>query len=58
MACPRCDAPLVEITVGRGLILRSCSRCDGRWWRRDGDTVGLDDVLSAVAVADEAARTT
>ncbi len=50
--CPRCAAPLVEIRLaaaGSALIMRSCSRCDGRWWSRDGETADLQAVLGSVA---------
>jgi hypothetical protein len=48
MPCPRCDAPLVEIAVSPALVLRSCAKCEARWWVRDGSPAGLDDVLAAV----------
>jgi Zn-finger nucleic acid-binding protein len=49
--CPRCDAPLVEIRLAPGgseLALRSCSRCDARWWLRDGELTDFGRVLSDV----------
>ena len=52
MSCPRCSAPLVQIRLasdGSDLVMRSCSRCDGRWWSRDGETADLGDVLGRVA---------
>lgn len=48
-ACPSCRAPLVEIRLGDGLVLRSCSRCDGRFWSRLDRPADLDHVLSVVA---------
>jgi hypothetical protein len=49
--CPRCTAPLVEIRLAPGdaeLALRSCSRCDGRWWLREGRLVDFSGVLRDV----------
>jgi Zn-finger nucleic acid-binding protein len=50
--CPRCAAPLVEIRLAAAatdLVMRSCSRCDGRWWSRDGESADLSAVLGSVA---------
>lgn len=53
--CPRCDAPLVVIAVpatsGGALELRSCSRCDARWWSQEGAQVGIDRVLGSLDTA-------
>jgi hypothetical protein len=52
MSCPRCAAPLVEIRLAAAasnLVMRSCARCDGRWWSRDGEAADLADVLGSVA---------
>ena len=46
--CPVCTAPLVELQLGRQLVLRSCSRCDHRWWFRAEHPTDLDDVLGVV----------
>lgn len=49
--CPRCDAPLVEIRLAPGaaaLALRSCSRCEARWWLRDGVLTDFSRVLTDV----------
>jgi hypothetical protein len=47
--CPVCrDARLVEISLnmrGSRVTLRSCSRCDNRWWDEDGELVPVDSVL-------------
>jgi len=51
-SCPRCAAPLVEIRLAAAasnLVMRSCSRCDGRWWSRDGESADLHEVLGSVA---------
>lgn len=51
--CPRCDAPLVEITVtlaGSEATMRSCSTCDQRTWVSHGRQVDLDGVLSDLQV--------
>ena len=51
MTCPLCNiANLVTIAMTvnqRQLTLHSCSRCETRWWKADGDQVGLTDVLHA-----------
>ena len=51
MTCPLCNiANLVTIAMTvnqRQLTLHSCSRCETRWWKADGDQVGLGDVLNA-----------
>ena len=50
-ACPRCDAPLVEIRLAQGgsdLALRSCSNCESRWWLRDGRLADFGAVLQDV----------
>lgn len=47
--CPTCAAPLIEIRLGDELSLRSCSRCDHRWWRRAEVAAGIDEVLGVVA---------
>ena len=60
-SCPRCSAPLVEISLeqaGQAMVMRSCSTCDTRWWCRDGEHVDLGAVLDTVASAKKAPRTT
>ena len=55
--CVRCGGTLVTITlnVGEGIrTLRSCSRCDHRWWQADGEPILLDGVLADLS--GEAAR--
>ena len=50
--CPRCAAHLVEIHLdqaGRAMVMRSCSTCDSRWWRRDGEDVAFSSILDTVA---------
>ena len=54
--CPCCDAPLVEINLGGELQLRSCSRCDQRWWSRGETPARLDQVLSTVAANDKSPK--
>jgi hypothetical protein len=53
MACPVCRASkLVEIGINLGdnrVTLHSCSRCDTRWWDRDGDKVAVNGVLHLAA---------
>ena len=46
--CPACHGPLVSITLpveGHQLEMRSCSRCDMRFWRESGEDVDLAAVL-------------
>ena len=49
MQCPVCrDVRLVEISLnlkGSRVTLRSCSRCDNRWWDTDGHLVPVDKVI-------------
>ena len=50
--CATCDSPLVEITIevdGAPLTMSSCSGCDVRSWRADGDALDLPEVLDRVA---------
>jgi hypothetical protein len=50
--CDNCAAPVVEISLARGastMTMRSCSRCDTRRWLSDGEQLGFDSVLAAVA---------
>lgn len=53
MKCPYCRAArlvLIDITIaGDRVRLHSCSRCDRRWWERNGEPVGLDTVLDLAA---------
>jgi hypothetical protein len=47
-ACPRCRGPLVAIEIrlsGNDLLMRSCSKCDVRWWSSAGEDVDLTGVL-------------
>jgi hypothetical protein len=55
--CERCGGSLVVITinVAEGTrTLQSCSRCDRRSWRADGEPVKLDGVLADLS--DDAAK--
>ena len=49
MSCPVCeDRQLVEIHVtlrGADVTMRSCSRCETRWWETDGERVPLTGVF-------------
>ncbi len=49
MTCPRCKASrLVEIKLTideRAVTMRSCSRCDTRWWDSEGEALQLPGVL-------------
>jgi hypothetical protein len=42
----------IELTVdGSDLVMRSCSTCDTRTWRRDGEAVDLDGVIADISSA-------
>jgi Zn-finger nucleic acid-binding protein len=56
LSCPNCTAPLVQISVGSELELRSCSRCDRRWWRRGDAPATIGAVLDVVAESGRAPR--
>ena len=46
--CPTCRGPLVSITLpveGHVMEMRSCSRCDTRFWREAGEDVELAAIL-------------
>ena len=49
MTCPRCTrSMLVEIALtmkDRQVTMRSCSKCDSRWWASDGEDLALPRVL-------------
>jgi transposase-like protein len=51
--CPACKhGRTVEIALrlgGREVRLVSCSACDSRWWRTDGQAAALTDVLALAA---------
>jgi hypothetical protein len=55
-SCPSCLAPLIEIRLGDELTLRSCSRCDTRFWSRQDEATDLDGVLAAVSANDRRGR--
>lgn len=41
-ACPGCDGALSAVRINteeRVVTMRSCSRCDRRWWTADGEVV-------------------
>ncbi len=42
-----------EIRLGAELTMRSCSRCDSRFWSRGDEATDLDGVLSLVADDDK-----
>jgi Zn-finger nucleic acid-binding protein len=53
MMCPVCRASrMVEIEItlqGDAVRMRACSRCDTRWWERDGESIELEGVLEMAA---------
>jgi hypothetical protein len=55
-SCPSCLAPLVEIRLGAELVMRSCSRCDSRFWSHGEAVADLGQVLSVVADEDRGRR--
>jgi len=39
-ACPTCALPVVAVVVRTApavVAMRSCNRCDERWWTADGE---------------------
>jgi hypothetical protein len=48
--CPSCSSPLVTIELSPALAMRSCSVCEQRWWRRDGDETAFTGVRADVRV--------
>lgn len=55
-SCPACAVQLVEIRLGDELVLRSCSRCDRRWWLRGEKPTEIGAVLDVVRAGDRARR--
>ncbi len=54
MRCPHCkgeDTIEIEIRLkgDEDVQFYSCRRCEAKWWRRDGDTIALDEVLNLTA---------
>lgn len=50
--CAACSTELVEISLlvdGQELMMRSCSVCDTRSWHRDGERLGIDEVLADIS---------
>ena len=49
MVCPTCGTDKVvtiKLNVAeREVTMRSCGRCDRRWWHTDGEHVDLTNVL-------------
>lgn len=57
-SCPRCTSPLVEIRLPRAgstVTMRSCSRCDTRYWDEGGSRTSLTAVLDGM-VTDRLSR--
>ena len=56
MACPVCRAArIVEIGLtlkGSKVTMRSCSKCETRWWDTDGEKVSLTKVFDLAAPHD------
>jgi transcription elongation factor Elf1 len=52
MTCPSCErTQLVEIALKVGdepVRMRSCSRCDLRWWDRGGELIPVSGILDLV----------
>lgn len=49
--CTSCAGHLVSISLVRGdgaMTMESCSRCDTRCWRRDGEVTDLTGVLGTM----------
>jgi hypothetical protein len=54
--CPSCNIAVVQIRLGNGSMLRSCSHCDTRTWLTDGRSADLATVLAGVAESDGSRR--
>jgi len=53
--CEQCGGDLVEIELtvdGRDLVMSSCSTCDTRTWRSDGEEVEFDGVIADLSSSD------
>jgi len=53
--CEHCGGDLVEIELtvdGRDQVMSSCSTCDTRTWRSDGEEVELDGVIADLSSSD------
>lgn len=52
MRCPTCRvARVTEISLtlgGSSVTMRSCARCETRWWDQDGQRVALHHILRLV----------
>ena len=51
LTCAACGADSViqielKLADGAEVDFFSCHRCETRWWNRDGEHLGLDDVLN------------
>jgi hypothetical protein len=49
--CSSCKGHLVSISLARGdgaMTMHSCSRCDTRWWQRDGEPTDILGVLGTM----------
>jgi uncharacterized Zn finger protein (UPF0148 family) len=47
--CPGCGTPLVVVVMHAGeraVTMRSCTRCDRRWWTVDGEAADPTEVLA------------
>ena len=58
-SCPQCKGPLVCISLrrdGEEMTMRSCSRCDRRFWDRDAGQADLVDVLGREPLRQPALR--
>ena len=53
MICPTCgthNVVTINLTVAeRRVTMRSCGRCDKRWWASDGEHIDLTNVLELAA---------
>jgi len=57
--CPVCSGSLVSIALkltDSELLMQSCSRCDRRFWRSDGDDIEITGVLGREPVRQPALR--
>lgn len=57
--CPHCHGPLVVIGLRlteSDLVMRSCSRCDRRFWESDGLDIELTGLLGREPLRQPALR--
>ncbi len=54
IACPRCrstdvTAITIDLRAERDMNFYSCRTCEEKWWERDGERIGLTEVVELSA---------